>query len=154
MSVLGTGPITAVRVNGKPWTRFDATSVFLPYAETAESARVVIARGGLKSDRPAPREDVKTPPAPANASLDALDELALKAAKIYGKLVESGRGASYEASHARLVVDMVEALKQRFALIAAGKLKPLDEPAQSTADKLYVESVERLAAGLDRPVKP
>jgi hypothetical protein len=154
LSVLGTGPITTVRVNGKPWKKFDAASVWLPYAETPESARVVIARGGLKSDRPAPREDVKKPPAPANASLDALDELALKAAKIYGKSVESGRGASYEAAHARLVVDMVEALKQRFALISAGKLKPLDEPAQSTADKLYVETVERLAAGLDTFVKP
>jgi hypothetical protein len=49
---------------------------------------------------------------------------------------------------------MVEALKQRFALIAAGKLKPLDEPAESTADKLYVESVERLAAGLEQRKKP
>ncbi len=148
LSVLGNGPITSVRVNGKPWMQFDATSVWLPYEETAESARIVIARGGLKSDRPARREDVKTPPAPPNASLDALDAHALKAAKLYRKLVESGRGASYEAAHARLVVDMVEALRQRFALISAGKLKPLDEPAQSTADKLYVETVERLAAGL------
>jgi hypothetical protein len=153
-SILGTGPITAVRVNGKPWTQFDSTSVFLPYAETPEAARVVIARGGLKSDRPARREDVKVPPAPANSSLDELEEKALKAAKLYRKLVESGRGASYEAAHARLVADMVEALRQRFALLGAGKLKPLDEPAQSTADKLYVETVERLAAGLDANAKP
>jgi hypothetical protein len=153
LSVLGSGPITTVRVNGKPWTQFDASSVFLPYAETAEAARIVIARGGLKSDRPARREE-GAPPAPANAALDALDALALKAAKLYRKQVEANRGASYEATHARLVVDMVEALKQRFALIAAGKLKPLDEPAESTADKLYVESVERLAAGLDLVAKP
>ncbi len=154
LSVLGTGPITTVRVNGKPWTHFDSTSLFLPYAETAESARIVIARGGLKKDRPAPREDVETPPAPPNAALDALDAQALKAAKIYRKLVESGLGASYAAAHAHLVVDMVGALKQRFALISAGKLKPLDEPAESTADKLYVETVERLAEGMGANARP
>ena len=65
----------------------------------------------------------------------------------------AGLGASYEAAHARLVVDMVRATHERFKLIRSGKLKPLPEPSQSTADKLYVDTANHLFDGLEKTVK-
>ena len=62
LATLGTGPVTAVTVNGKPWTRFDATSVTLPYASTPEEAVVQIALGGAKPDGFEPRKPARALP--------------------------------------------------------------------------------------------
>ena len=45
LATAGTGPITAVVVNGKPWKQFDAKSVFLPYDATPDEAVVQIVLG-------------------------------------------------------------------------------------------------------------
>ncbi|MBN1343714.1 MAG: hypothetical protein JXQ73_13585 [Phycisphaerae bacterium] len=50
LSTIGQGPVTEVRVNGAPWKRFDAKSVFLPYEETPDNARIRIALGASKLD--------------------------------------------------------------------------------------------------------
>ena len=46
LSTHGSGPVTAVRVNGQPWKVFDETSVTFADAGTPANARVEIALGG------------------------------------------------------------------------------------------------------------
>lgn len=45
LAQFGNGPIRRVEINGRPWKRFTATSIDLPYAETPEDAVILIAAG-------------------------------------------------------------------------------------------------------------
>ena len=68
LATVGSGPVTAVSVNGKPWTKFGPKSVSLPYGETPDEAVIVIALGGAKAEGFVPRKpEPKLPPV---ASLD------------------------------------------------------------------------------------
>jgi hypothetical protein len=66
ISTRGTGPVTAVLVNGEPWPRFDARSISFPHASTPADALVRIALGGAKLDGEpaAPPAVVRTAPPP------------------------------------------------------------------------------------------
>jgi len=69
LATIGSGPVTAVSVNGRPWTRFDAKSVFLPYNETPDEAIIQISLGGAT---PMPFTPTRAttelpPPPPADA---------------------------------------------------------------------------------------
>lgn len=61
LAVFGSGPIRAVTVNGRNWTRFTPESVHFPDAETPADATVIILRGNAKPGKldfePRPRED-------------------------------------------------------------------------------------------------
>lgn len=48
LATVGTGPVTAVTMNGRPWSRFDSRAVFLPYGEVPARAVIVIALGGSR----------------------------------------------------------------------------------------------------------
>jgi hypothetical protein len=62
----GTGPITAVTVNGQPWTRFDRQAVELPYDVTPDDAVIQIAMAGAKMKPFKPsRPDVRLPDDPS-----------------------------------------------------------------------------------------
>lgn len=71
-----------------------------------------------------------------------------KIGALYARLVQAGLGESYEAQHAKLVVDSVMALRGRMALKAARKLPPLPPASQFAADKSYFDAANRLAEGL------
>jgi hypothetical protein len=60
----------------------------------------------------------------------------------------AGLGDSYEAQHARLIVDTVQAIHDREQLKAAGKLPALPPVSQHAADRSYLEAATRLADGL------
>ena len=65
LATTGSGPITAVSVNGKPWAAFDAKSVSLPYGETPDEAVIEIALGGAKPETFVPRKpQAKLPAVP------------------------------------------------------------------------------------------
>jgi len=64
LSTVGSGPVTAVLVNGESWTRFDARSVFLPYEQTPQTAEIHIALGGAPPAPPAAARGI-VPPAAA-----------------------------------------------------------------------------------------
>lgn len=74
IATAGRGPVTAVTVNGRPWPRFDADSVDLPWADTPDVAAVAIALGDATppSFSPPPR-DLALPPRPPSALVKALD---------------------------------------------------------------------------------
>jgi len=56
LATVGSGPVTAVTVNGQPWTQFDAASVHLPYAQTPDEAVIQIVLGGAKAEPFTPRK--------------------------------------------------------------------------------------------------
>jgi hypothetical protein len=56
LAVTGSGPVTAVLVNGRPWKLFDAASIRLPYDETPAEAVIQIALGGAAHAPFAPRK--------------------------------------------------------------------------------------------------
>ena len=72
LATVGAGPVTAVRVNGKPWPTFDADSVFLDYDETPERAVVEIALGGAEFDENPMTVD--KPPTDTPVTEEALDD--------------------------------------------------------------------------------
>jgi len=148
ISTLGTGLISAVWVNGEVWSRFDSSSVFLPYAETPDVAHVQIALGDAVFDQPGPYtgNDGRVPEAPDDPALARVHSF-------YAGLAESGLGESYEAEHAKLVLEYAVVVKRRREMLAKGEIKPLPEPSQSAADKSYVDTVTKLREGLQAVVQ-
>ena len=144
ISTLGSGWVAAVWVNGEVWSRFDGTSVSLPYEYTPDVAHVQIALGDAVFDELGPYsgKDTSTLAPPADAALARLHSF-------YTGLAESGLGESYEAQHARLAVDYAAVVNKRQHMLSNGAIKPLPEPSQSAADKSYVDTVTKLREGLE-----
>ncbi len=66
LATVGAGPITAVTLNGKSWTRFDRQSVFFPYEQVPERAVVEVVLGDAQPPGfQAPESDDPLPPIPA-----------------------------------------------------------------------------------------
>jgi hypothetical protein len=156
LSTVGSGPITSVRVNGHLWRTFDSSSVFLAYPATPDVAHIVIVLGGSNGRLPrpaksAPRESTVASGQGMGESSSAfatLDARAVKVRAFHARLVAAGFGESYEAAHARLILEAVRTAHERQSLLAAGKLPPLPEVSQAAADKSYVESATQLCDGL------
>ncbi|HET6385750.1 MAG TPA: hypothetical protein VFJ58_20345 [Armatimonadota bacterium] len=165
LSTVGTGPITAVRVNGHPWDHFDATSVFLPYHETPNTARILIARGGAKPRLSHSRTASPSGPSPDSAvgsavvgaapagGDDALQTWETRLTRFEAALRRSHMGNSYEAAHARLALQAIAAVRERHRLEAAGRLSPLPPASQAAVDTLYSDTATHLCEGLAAALK-
>jgi len=69
--------------------------------------------------------------------------------KFHRLLGEAGLTGSYEAAHARLVIDCLATAHTRLSLLTEGQLKPLANPvSQAAADQAYLDAVRKLADGL------
>jgi len=154
LSVAGDGAITAVQVNGRNWKSFDSASVYLPYARMPELACVKVFRGGAKpsvrkSSRPslAPtREDAQWRE-PASAA--RFDKSVERIREFHHRLATARLGETYEAAHAKLILDCAQVVAVRLKLLDAGKIHRLPEPSQIAADKSYVETVTKLCNGFE-----
>ncbi len=155
IATVGSGPVTGVLINGKPWKSFDAKSVFLPYDQTpGESQRratIQILLGGAAAVPFAVHKPDYTLPAESEEyakawqpDLDSLKSRVARLRKLHGRLVEAGLGDSYEAAHARLILKYLAAFYDRLRLLDEGKLKPLPEPSRYAADKAYLDSATLL----------
>ncbi|MGC8667860.1 MAG: hypothetical protein ACP5VE_07105 [Chthonomonadales bacterium] len=171
LSVQGRGAVTRVRVNGKdrPWhTR---STVSLPYDLLPAEAHVQIRLGGpsqpARASNPGPTHGVSAlfagrPPHPPTGARAPIPEKpgaqegvppailveVRRAARFRALLNRRGMASSYEAAHARLVEEALEALRARRQKEKAGTLPALPEPARSAADASYLTTVQRLAQGL------
>jgi hypothetical protein len=67
--------------------------------------------------------------------------------------VEKGLGESYEASHARLVVEAFTSIFDRRKLISEAKIKLLPPESQSASDKIYFETAEKLLKGIESIIR-
>jgi hypothetical protein len=161
LCTVGSGPITSVRVNGRLWRTFDSDSIFLAYAATPDVARIVIVRGGSSYNQPpsaktTPRESSGAAGQGGGESSPAFANLDLCAGQVrafQARLVSAGFGQSYEAAHARLLLEVVRAAHERQNLLAAGKLPVLPEVSQVAANKSYLDTATRLYDGLTALIK-
>ncbi len=156
----GQGPITSVTVEGKTWTNFDPQMLRLPYESLPDTAVIAIGLGGsatedLRSAKeqsevayagPAP-EGLEKFAAATNAEARSLAERVAR----FASSCESGAlRATYEAAHARLAVNAINAIAERNRLDVEAKLPSLQEPTKSAADKLYVDTALKLCQGLEK----
>lgn len=167
LQTCGCGPVSGVWVNDLPWNSFDGTSVYLPYNTCPDEAHITICLGGAapsngvsaarlrypSSHIPRPNSSfwdiaaifsgtAPTPQAQADAAqLGRIGEF-------YERLCQHGMQECYEARHAKLIIDSVQAVHDRVNLTAQGKIPPLPDISQGAGDQSYIDSVNRLARGL------
>ena len=170
LSTVGTGPVTAVKVNGHKWKQFDSATVFLPYGKTPEVARVEIVLGdGRPAGRASSqtrassgiaehlglqgRSSVRAGSAPAGAGLEALEKRAARLLEFERRLAARGLGSTCAAAHARLAADSVAAAGLRRRLVEDGSIKPLAAASEAAANRVYVESATKLCNGLEAVLK-
>ena len=156
LSTVGTGPVTAVRINNKNWESFDDKSIFLSYEQTPKVAYVQIALGNAKlvTAMPiAPEKPAVLLPAADDEFWKAvpveLHTSVVKIHRFYNELLQAGMGETYEAAHARLVVDCIGTIKNRRKLLRQSELKLLPEASQTAADKSYIDAAQKLSKGLE-----
>jgi hypothetical protein len=162
LSTVGTGPISAVRLNGREWKQFDRAMIFLPYKATPDEAQVQIVfgdaevAGGGKSARAqatSAAPDAQGSRGHSPSQLAALEERAGRLREFERRLVAAGLGASYEAAHARLAVGCISVAGQRLQLIESGKIKPLAGASEAAADRCYADTAKKLCDGLEAVLK-
>jgi hypothetical protein len=56
--------------------------------------------------------------------------------------------SSYEAAHAQLALRCFDVVRLRQAGLASGTIKPLPEPAEAAAERLYADAAARVWQGL------
>lgn len=146
----GTGPITAVTINGEPWSDFSATQVTLPFDKTPDVARVVMTLGN--GGPAAPNKQPESLPIESRLAMvkdEPLRTRALRLASFAKQATAAGRGQTYEVQHALLAARAVAAIADRTALKAAGQLNPLPPPSMAAADDLYVTTAKKLCDGIE-----
>jgi hypothetical protein len=157
LSTAGSGRIASVTINGRAWKSFNGRSVYLPYEETPDMARIVILFGNGKL-RKIPL--AQTPGAQTKAAngeippwLPTLDAQAQRLRAFDHKLQASGLGDAYEAAHAQLAVEAIDVIHERRQMLAAGKLAPLPAVSQAAADQSYRDTAAKLIEGLEAAIK-
>ncbi len=161
VATVGSGRITSLTVNGQPWKSFDDRSIFLPYDQAPEVARVVIALGGSPLQNVSFEPGTSSPETAAEAetgnfppAVAALDARTARLRAFHDRLIAAGFGAGYEAAHAQLALDAVHTLHERRRLLAAGKLQRLEQStSQAAADTSYENAATKLMDGLETVIK-
>jgi len=157
LSTFGTGPITAVMVNGRSWSEFSGEKVTLPFEKTPEVAQVCIFMGKnatAVNEEPVLRSnDVFEGLGDLPDDLKSLAEPVKKVQAFIERLSKQGLSESYPAAHAVLVLRSVRAILERRKLKSQKKLTILPEPSQTAADQSYVDTAMKLYAGLEKAMK-
>ena len=160
LSTIGSGPISAVRVNGRKWKQFDQQKIFLPYKKTPDLARVEVLLGDTQPGGRASSRALASSSASADqgaAERAPTPELRARAAKARAferRLIADGMGSSYLAAHARLAADCAATASRRLQLIEQGKIKPLPAASEAAAQKVYTQTAVKLCDGLEAAVQP
>ncbi len=170
ISTSGNGKIQSVFLNGSAWDRHDEKIVTLPYESMPDLARLhVVMQGGnagvpeMKTIDPVENIPAENDPFWNLAEIHAelvhetpyppeLQELG-KIGMFLKQLREHGFGDSYEAKHARLIVDYVSTLRTRQELLESGKIAPLAPASQEAANQLYFSTMAKLIQGLKKTMQ-
>jgi len=137
----GSGKISAVSVNGKPWARFGGKEITLSFDGLPDEAHVAISMGGAKSSS-------------TSAPLEMHNGwISLQLSDFISRMTEAGLGDSYEAAHARLVMEAQGVIGRRQNMIEAGEIKKLPTKSQEAADKSYVDTAKKLEDGLRKTIE-
>ncbi|NQT37312.1 MAG: hypothetical protein HQ581_07485, partial [Planctomycetes bacterium] len=145
LATTGSGPVTAVLVNGQPWSSFDDKSIMLPYDKTPREAVIQIVLGGTEPAPFAPRKRAAGSALPDVPELSKMtwsreqfpiistNELPRRIARIrkfHQGLLSAGLADSYEAAHARLAVEYLATTCERLKMLSEGRLKRLSGQSQ------------------------
>lgn len=147
----GHGPVTGVLMNGNAWSGFDSRKVSLPFSDVPDRAEIWVLLGGASASQSEPLESASLRTAslaPASALPD-LERRYHRIEKLLQALKQSGFGDGYEAAHAQLALETIRAAGNRQAMLASGILTRLPEPTGTAADKLYLQTAERICDGFD-----
>jgi hypothetical protein len=87
------------------------------------------------------------------AELTALVQRIRLLCRFHRQLAEAGLGETPTAAHVQLAIDCIETAQRRQHLLQIGEIKPLPGPAAAAADKSYIETAQKLCAGLDASLK-
>ncbi len=155
ISAVGQGDITSVRVNGRRWRHHDARTVFFPYKETPDLAKVQIALGkakvkSLPTRKASPAPLVTLPPEHDCAVCREIGRPQARLAEFHRKACEAGLGERYETAHARLALACARAAHERIELVQIGQVPLLPEASEAAAQKAYITSARQLYDGLAR----
>ena len=85
--------------------------------------------------------------------LATLDQRVGPLRKFHRCLAAAGLGETATATHVQLALDCIETAHRRQQLLQTGKIKPLPGPAEAAADKSYLETAQKVCAGLDAVLK-
>lgn len=160
IATCGSGPVTGVRVNGKPWKAHTPKAVQLAYGQLPRVAVVELALG----EAPLPAWDEArlarlaaagqgAPDMPDPGALGVPPETARllsRAQGFYGRCAAEGLAESYEAAHARLIMACAAVIDERAQLRAEGQLPVLPEASEEAADASYRETLGKLSRGLEQ----
>jgi hypothetical protein len=86
-------------------------------------------------------------------NLDVIDTEVARIRRFHQGLVSAGLADSYEAAHARLVIEYQSVTCKRFEMLSEGKIKRLSGPSQYAADTSYLDTTSKLCEGLKRTVE-
>ncbi len=156
LATVGSGPVTGVRINGKPWRRFGKNGIQLPYESLPAEAYVTILFGGAKwtssDDAVAAKQPVTTA---VVIDADGVDPAHITRLNSFlSRLQAAGLQNSYEAAHAKLVLDAYHTAGIRSEMLRSRALPHLaSEASQKAADQSYVEAADRLYVGLDHSLQ-
>jgi hypothetical protein len=140
----GTGPISAVFVNGHKWSKRDHTSVRLAYEKLADVNHIEIVFGKDTNNDACPMPRIRN--ASQNRSLTPNE---VKVQEFCRRMDAAGFNTRYERAHAALCRDAMHTAFERQAELERGDLKKLPEASQRAADQSYVNAANRLYDGLD-----
>ncbi len=154
LSVVGSGDVLSVYMNGKAFDAFDSKSIFLTYDETPDIAHIMIGMGDAVIENPkfSPRTS-KFEYSESKTGIPELDSLANKLRALYDRLIKAGLGKTYEATHASLALEYISTINERQKLLSEGKIQKLEETSQTAADKCYVDTAIKLYDGLEKVIK-
>ncbi|MBP8131041.1 MAG: hypothetical protein KA184_15790 [Candidatus Hydrogenedentes bacterium] len=153
LAAAGTGPVTAVRINGDVWSAFDAEKITVSYESLPETAFVYVALGDDDIGEHKPW-DAPAPPLPLedDACWQAVSDVAgpntARLRRFHAAMEAAELGQSYEAAHARLALAYIWTISERRRLRQEGKITSLPEASQAAADQSFVDTAVRLHEGL------
>ncbi|NLE28717.1 MAG: hypothetical protein GX629_03485 [Phycisphaerae bacterium] len=151
LSTIGTGPITAVRINGSVWNHFTSESIVLPFDQLPDAAQIQIALGNQTlheiPSKPVSMSSLNIPSYDESAVHEVLAEPEARIRRFVALLTSEGFSDGYEPAHAVLILKSIAAIVERRELHRKGCLPPLPEPSRTAADQSYIDTANRLYQG-------
>jgi hypothetical protein len=156
-STVGSGPVTGALINGRRMRRFDGRTLFLPYKDTPDVARVLILLGGAKqpSRQALPAQGGESVGGEriygkSDLRLQELDDKGKRLSDFQRRLKRAGLGRSYVAAHAQLALRCIETAHVHFKRVEEGSIVLLPEASQKAADQSYIDTARKLCEGLEK----
>jgi hypothetical protein len=151
---IGAGAIASVTLNGRAWDHHDAKIIRLPFDQTPDEARLVIAFGDAKPEQlsSAQFEDSK-PPRAAYATTQGTATQVDRLNRFIAAMKQQKLGERWEVSQAEVALDLRAAGAERTRLIHAKLIAALAEASEKAADETYTRDFKKLYDGLDQAIE-